>query len=335
MRVNLSGNDKRSEVAALGGDDGGPTSVCLVTDVGEGEDDDEGEGTAHGRQGVGWDRLPPEGPGKKCVSAGSQPSDPGLGHLHHDGGRIGRQGSPVGKDGKRRYKVWPATPMAYCFPHQGGRDVEPLSTGSLFLVVFFQPLLEDFSFRFREPDDAGAQERFRLIRRSGEEEDQHKGHEHREDALHWNICQLNTYSLLPPHLDLHKKIHCQPLKPPLSWSLRIPEAMSGLMALAPNMPKKRMATRLASSLFAYHVDSVYMAPGIYPDSQNPRTSREMRKPVRPLMKIWRDATMPKANTWPAIHFRGPICQRRQHLPVPRCSVWSPPFGEPCCRESQR
>lgn len=184
MRVHLSGNDKRNEVAALGGDDGGPSSVCLVADVGKGEDDDEGEGTAHGRQGIGWNGLPSEGP-RDCVSAGSQPSDPGPEDLHHDGRGICRQGSPVGKDGKRGYKMWPAPPVAHCLPHQGGRDVEPLSTGSLLLVVLFKPLLQNFSFRFREPDDAGAQERLRLIRRAGEKEYQHKCHEHREDALHW------------------------------------------------------------------------------------------------------------------------------------------------------
>lgn len=180
MRVHLSGNDKGREVTELGTDDGGPSLVCLVTDVGKCKDDDEREGTAHGRQGIGWDRLPPEGPGK-CVSAGSQPSEPA--DLHHDGRGIRRQGSPVGKDGKRRHKVRPSTPMAYRLPHHGGRDVEPLSTGSLLLVVLFQPLLQNFLLRFREPDDAGAQERLRLIRRPGEKEYQHKCHEHREDAL--------------------------------------------------------------------------------------------------------------------------------------------------------
>jgi hypothetical protein len=87
MRVHLSGNDKRSEVAALSSDDGAPSPVCLVADVGKGEDDDQGEGTAHGRQGIGWDVVPPEGP-RDRVSAGSQPS--GQEDLHHDGSRIRR-----------------------------------------------------------------------------------------------------------------------------------------------------------------------------------------------------------------------------------------------------
>ena len=36
----------------------------------------------------------------------------------------------------------------------------------------------------------------------------------------------------------------------------MPEAMSGLQALPPNIPKKKIATRLASSDFVYHVDKV-------------------------------------------------------------------------------
>jgi hypothetical protein len=36
----------------------------------------------------------------------------------------------------------------------------------------------------------------------------------------------------------------------------MPEARTGLMALPPNMPKKMMATRRASSFLVYHVERV-------------------------------------------------------------------------------
>lgn len=42
----------------------------------------------------------------------------------------------------------------------------------------------------------------------------------------------------------------------------MPEARMGDSAFPENIPKKKMATRLASSFCRYHVDSVYTAPGM-------------------------------------------------------------------------
>jgi hypothetical protein len=86
----------------------------------------------------------------------------------------------------------------------------------------------------------------------------------------------------------------------------MPLASRGLIALPPNMPKKNTATRLASSLFVYQVDSVYMPPGMYPASQRPKKARETRNPVLFLTKTCIVATNPKMKTWAEIHFRGPM-----------------------------
>lgn len=87
----------------------------------------------------------------------------------------------------------------------------------------------------------------------------------------------------------------------------IPEARMGDSAFPENIPKKNMATRLASSFCRYHVDSVYTAPGIYADSASPRKLLTMRKPVRLRTKTCSVATRPKEMTCPDIHLRGPTC----------------------------
>ena len=57
-------------------------------------------------------------------------------------------------------------------------------------------------------------------------------------------------------MDILRKSHCHPVNPCRPLSCKMPEAMSGLQALPPNIPKKKIATRLASSDFVYHVDKV-------------------------------------------------------------------------------
>ena len=104
--------------------------------------------------------------------------------LHHDGGGICRQCRPVGKDCKGRHKVRPPAPVCDRLPDQGGRDVEPLSTGSFLLIVVFQPPLQNHLFRLREPDNAGTEERLWLVRGARKEEHQNKCDKDREDALH-------------------------------------------------------------------------------------------------------------------------------------------------------
>jgi hypothetical protein len=63
--------------------------------------------------------------------------------------------------------------------------------------------------------------------------------------------------------NLRKKSHCHPERPCLRSSFKIPDAKIGLKAFPPNIPKKRMATRFATSFFLYQVERVYTAPGIY------------------------------------------------------------------------
>ena len=95
---------------------------------------------------------------------------------------------------------------------------------------------------------------------------------------------------------LRKNNHCQPFIPPCPPNFKIPEARSGLIALPPNIPKKKIATLFANSRFVYQVDKVYIAPGIYPASHRPRKARETRKPVRFFMKTCMVATNPKTKT---------------------------------------
>lgn len=56
--------------------------------------------------------------------------------------------------------------------------------------------------------------------------------------------------------NIRRKSHCHPCKPPAPSNFRMPVANNGLIAFAPNMPKNRIATRLANSRLAYHVESV-------------------------------------------------------------------------------
>lgn len=55
---------------------------------------------------------------------------------------------------------------------------------------------------------------------------------------------------------LRKNNHCHPRRPRCPSSCRIPEASRGLIALPPNIPKKKMATLFASSRLVYQVDKV-------------------------------------------------------------------------------
>ena len=72
------------------------------------------------------------------------------------------------------------------------------------------------------------------------------------------------------------------------------------------MPKKKTAKRFANCSLVYQVDNVKSAAGMYPDSVNPSTARETKKPILFVMNTWQMATNPKASTWPEIHLCGPI-----------------------------
>lgn len=104
-----------------------------------------------------------------------------------------------------------------------------------------------------------------------------------------------------------RKMYCHPRRPCAPSSLRMPDASNGLMAFPPNMPKKKMATRLESSFLVYHADRVYAPPGMYPPSATPRIVRTARKPARFLTRTCKVATMPKIRTCAESHFRGPHC----------------------------
>lgn len=106
--------------------------------------------------------------------------------------------------------------------------------------------------------------------------------------------------------NVRRKIHCQPGLPYLPLSFEMPEASKGLNAFPPNMPKKKMATRVANSLCRYQVESVYMAPGMYPASANPRKLLMMRNPFLSRTNICRVAIKPKIITCILIYIRGPI-----------------------------
>ena len=110
------------------------------------------------------------------------------------------------------------------------------------------------------------------------------------------VAPLVTRHHLLKQMHLLRNNHCQPFIPLAPLNFRIPEARSGLMALPPNMPKKRMATRLANSFLTYHVDRVYIAPGMYPASARPRANREMRNPVRFFRNTCIVATTPNKRT---------------------------------------
>ncbi len=69
--------------------------------------------------------------------------------------------------------------------------------------------------------------------------------QHCEDTLHWNkssACPLPRRA--SSQLYLQRKIHCQPLKPPLLWSLRIPEAMRGLEGVGSKHAKEEHSNSL-------------------------------------------------------------------------------------------
>lgn len=132
------------------------------------------------------------------------------------------------------------------------------------------------------------------------------------------------------------KSHCHPLIPRCPSSCRTPDARGGLSALPENMPKKKIATRLANSSFLYHVDKVYMAPGMYPASTSPSKSRMERNPARFLMNTCRVPSRPNRNTWPDNHLRGPnwlvriLFERRDLLHALSAGPYYMVFRRPQC-----
>lgn len=71
------------------------------------------------------------------------------------------------------------------------------------------------------------------------------------------------------------------------------------------MPKKNMAIRFVNSCLVYQVESVYIAPGIYPASERPKNVLVSRKPNLLRTNICRQATIPNTQTCALIHWRGP------------------------------
>lgn len=86
-------------------------------------------------------------------------------------------------------------------------------------------------------------------------------------------------------INVRRKSHCQPASPCVPPSFRIPEASKGLNAFPPNMPKKKIATRVANSLRRYQVERVYIAPGMYPASASPRKLLTTRNPFLSRTKV--------------------------------------------------
>lgn len=104
-----------------------------------------------------------------------------------------------------------------------------------------------------------------------------------------------------------RKIYCQPDRFPRPCNRRIPAPISGEIAFPPNIPKNRMATRRPSSCGVYHVDRVYIEPGMYPASARPNSIRVARKPPLFFNRTCKVAMRPKTNTCAGIHLLGPIC----------------------------
>ena len=107
--------------------------------------------------------------------------------------------------------------------------------------------------------------------------------------------------------DILRKIHCHPFKPYFPSSFSIAAPIRGEMAFPPNIPKKKMPTRFASSALAYHFESVYREAGMYPASASPSRLRTTRKPVRLRRNTWKVAMVPNARTCAGIHLSGPSC----------------------------
>lgn len=81
-------------------------------------------------------------------------------------------------------------------------------------------------------------------------------------------------------MDILRNIHCQPFRPCFPSNFKIPAPKRGEIAFPPNIPKKKMPTRFASSVCSYHIDKVYNEAGMYPASASPSRLRTTRKPVR-------------------------------------------------------
>jgi len=135
-----------------------------------------------------------------------------------------------------------------------------------------------------------------MLGRSLEGEEKHQSYQDGEDPFDCDSQHYET-GCKEHDRDLLMKIHCQPEIPRFPSNLMIPDAKSGLKAFPPNMPKKKMATLLASSFFVYHVDRVYTAPGIYPASASPRNDFTTRKPVRLVTVDCSVAMRPNARIW--------------------------------------
>lgn len=120
-----------------------------------------------------------------------------------------------------------------------------------------------------------------------------------------HICQhISTFEGPAPIVP--RKIHCQPKRPPFPSSFKKAAPRSGEIAVPPNIPKKNMAIRFVNSSLVYQVERVYIAPGIYPASARPKNVLVSRKPNLLRTNICKHAIMPKMQTCPLIHWRGPI-----------------------------
>lgn len=164
--------------------------------------------------------------------------------------------------------------------------------------------------RRQEANEARGKEGPGRVWRARKEKGKGQRDEDSEQAFDWNFSsvQMSFNHQLSTEIQYSRKNnHCHPFNPPTPLIFKIPLASNGLTAFPPNMPKKNTATRLPSSRRVYHVDKVYMLPGMYPASHKPRKAREMRKPVLFLTKTCSVATSPKMRTWVESHLRGPIC----------------------------
>lgn len=117
---------------------------------------------------------------------------------------------------------------------------------------------------WRDADQAAGEEGGGGFWTAWEDEEEGEAYYYCEDALDWEIINDSSFLVIRRITSQHllRKIHCHPESPcrPSSWMM--PEARMGDSAFPENIPKKKMATRLASSFCRYHVDSVYTAPGM-------------------------------------------------------------------------
>ena len=132
-----------------------------------------------------------------------------------------------------------------------------------------------------------------------EKEKQNNRHHNGKEPFHFNQSATSMFKELI--LTTPRKIHCQPKRPHFPSNFNSDDPRSGDTPVAPNIPKKNMAILLVNSAVVYHVESVYIAAGIYPASARPSSALVNRKPDSLRTNIWKLAIDPNMPTCALIH----------------------------------